>query len=88
MHLKNKKTQQTELKDNSKHNNTHAKISACPLAKSTSFNRFNQNYRYINESTCSWTFAKHKRSLTKLLKALKATIEDVIVWQLFEKGRL
>ncbi len=33
------------------------------------FDRFNEIYKYINQSTRNWTFVQHKRGFTKLLKA-------------------
>ncbi len=33
------------------------------------FDRFNESYKYVNQSTSNWTFVQHKRGLTKLLKA-------------------
>jgi len=33
------------------------------------FDRFNESYKYINQSTRNWTFVQHKRGFTKLLKA-------------------
>ena len=35
------------------------------------FDRFNKNNNYIKQRTSNWTFGKHKRGLTNLLKATK-----------------
>ncbi len=31
--------------------------------------RFNESYKYINQSTRNWTFVQHKRGFTKVRKA-------------------
>ncbi len=33
------------------------------------FDRFNESYKYTNQSTRNWTFVQHKRGFKKLLKA-------------------